>query len=197
MKVDRTMTEKTAVGWHESPKGYRYWDGDTWSFAASGRDLARYRRAQTPLPGADVNAPVHGREPRPGITLNSRVVFAVGVLVVAVLGAWINVYLGVALAVLGAIIFFLAWPTETMRKDAQLSAADKAHQDHGLIAGDGPPRCPKCDGTQFKLRRTGGQRAAIGTATVLFGLIGAGAGTVATNQRVQCVTCGLFYGKVS
>jgi hypothetical protein len=97
---------------------------------------------------------------------------------------------------LGVVAYFLRWPTGAMRAQMAAAERDADHRGQGLTLNEqGVLACPKCGGTQFKLRRTAGQRVAVGSATVLFGLIGAGAGAAATDQRVQCVTCGLFYEK--
>ena len=71
----------------------------------------------------------------------------------------------------------------------------------GLDTGDGGPVCPKCGGTQFKARRTVGQRlgiAAVGTLTLP---LSAGAGALAAakgmKQKVQCITCGTFYARLA
>lgn len=56
--------------------------------------------------------------------------------------------------------------------------------------------CPRCKGTQFKARRTAGQRTMIGTAGVLTGGLGAAASARKRGQKVQCVTCGTFYDRI-
>jgi len=70
-----------------------------------------------------------------------------------------------------------------------------------LDTGSGSPTCPKCGGTQFKARRTVGQRFGIVAVGALTLPISAGAGALAAakgmKQRVQCVTCGMFYARVS
>ena len=69
-----------------------------------------------------------------------------------------------------------------------------------LDTSGGLPTCPKCGGTQFKARRTVGQRLKIGTIAVLTAPISAGVGGLAAakgvRQKVQCITCGAFYERV-
>lgn len=77
------------------------------------------------------------------------------------------------------------------RKSAALMR-DHELQHQGLEQNEsGPPSCPKCGGTQFKLRRSPTRRAGIATAGALTG--GVGALAAAGKQKVQCVTCGLFF----
>jgi hypothetical protein len=70
-----------------------------------------------------------------------------------------------------------------------------------LDTSDGIPRCPRCGGEQFKARRTVGQRLGIGViAAVTFPVSAVGGGMVAAKrikQKVQCVTCGTFYARIS
>jgi hypothetical protein len=56
---------------------------------------------------------------------------------------------------------------------------------HGLA-------CPKCGGTQFKARRTAGDRTMIALGTVTTG-VGGILSAQKRQQKVQCVTCGTFY----
>lgn len=76
----------------------------------------------------------------------------------------------------------------------------RAPEPTGLVQTPDGPRCPKCGGSQFKARRTLGQRLGIGAATVLSAPVSAGAGGVAAakvaKQKVQCVTCGTFYERI-
>lgn len=99
------------------------------------------------------------------------------------------------------VVLFVAWYVGVYRgsnahqadkRKMESVAHDQEFQRQGLSHNeDGHPACPKCGGTQFKLRRTPGRRAGIGTATVLAG--GVGALAAAGKQKVQCITCGLFY----
>lgn len=70
-----------------------------------------------------------------------------------------------------------------------------------LDTSSGAPACPKCGGSQFKARRTVGQRIGIGVITaVSFPVSAAGGGLVAAKrmkQKVQCVTCGTFYNRTT
>jgi len=201
------------VGWHPNDRAgkYRYWDGSTFAFSATPGELKKYASAETKVPGVDFTAPLHGTvhyEPSAEERKLIWKIVAVGAAAVAlVVGAIVYIVTvgvpGVAwLVLIVAGLAALMWAGRheyagEQRARAAARETDARFREAGLMASsDAPPRCPKCGGTQFKLRRTGGQRAAIGTATVLFGLIGAGAGAAATNQQVQCVTCGLFYSKV-
>ena len=98
--------------------------------------------------------------------------------------------IGFVLLMLMALLDPETWRAE--KRKFQEQARDIEMQNQGLDHNEaGHPACPKCGGTQFKLRRTPGRRAGIGTATVLAG--GVGALAAAGKQKVQCVTCGLFY----
>nr|WP_297429984.1 hypothetical protein [uncultured Actinotalea sp.] len=61
------MTEQTPrpVGWHADVEAdrYRFWDGESWAFAASRRDLPAYRDAGQRVAGVDFDAPVHSELP--------------------------------------------------------------------------------------------------------------------------------------
>lgn len=69
--------------------------------------------------------------------------------------------------------------------------------DNGLIKTETGHECPLCGGTQFKARRTAGQRTAIGTAGVLTGGLGAAASAQKRAQKVQCITCGTFFDRIT
>lgn len=64
----------------------------------------------------------------------------------------------------------------------------------------GVPKCPRCGNSQFKARRTVGQRLGIGAIAALTLPVSAGAGGLAAakgiRQKVQCVTCGTFYDRI-
>jgi len=70
-----------------------------------------------------------------------------------------------------------------------------------LDLSSGAPTCPKCGGAQFKARRTVGQRFRIGViAAVTLPVSAGGGGMVAAKrikQKVQCVTCGTFYDRIT
>lgn len=61
------MTEPQArpSGWHADldARRYRYWDGSSWSFSASAKDLDAYRQRAQVLAGVDFQAPVHSELP--------------------------------------------------------------------------------------------------------------------------------------
>lgn len=66
-----------------------------------------------------------------------------------------------------------------LRRDPPVLSQVGARSSTGLL-------CPRCNGAQFKARRTGRARAGI----VLGGLMAA---AVLPQDRVQCVTCGAVY----
>lgn len=57
-------------------------------------------------------------------------------------------------------------------------------------------KCPKCGGTQFKARRTAGDRGKIAAGWVTTG-VGAILSARKHQQKVQCVTCGTFYDRLT
>ncbi len=94
---------------------------------------------------------------------------------------------------LGAVVHSVVRPSRAGRERAEGGARDHALQQTGLVQGANGISCPKCGGTQFKRRRTPGGRVAVGAGAVAFGPAGAAVGAAATQQRVQCVTCGLYF----
>jgi len=69
-------------------------------------------------------------------------------------------------------------------------------RDDELDTTTGEPRCPHCGGRQFKARRTAGQRGRIAVGWVTTG-VGAVFAARKHQQKVQCVTCGRFYDRIS
>ena len=81
------------------------------------------------------------------------------------------------------------------------SRRQKRSESLELDLSTGTPVCPRCGGTQFKARRTVGQRLGIGAITaVTLPVSAVGGGLVAAKrmkQKVQCVTCGTFYERIT
>ena len=94
------------------------------------------------------------------------------------------------LLVIGMVAAFIIYETlkspETKQREAEqlrlkrTPISQLGRQTHGGLA------CPKCGGTQFKARRSGGARAGI-VATGLVGL------AFTKQTKVACTTCGTIY----
>lgn len=116
------------------------------------------------------------------------------IVVAGLLAEW--TFLAWVFAVLAVLVYFSIWPTKDMKaqrtteeREQELRAAGPQMTERGLA-------CPKCGGTQFKARRTAGDRTRIAAGTVTTG-VGGIFSARKNQQKVQCVTCGTFYDRLT
>lgn len=103
------MENDQQPGWYGTAPGtLRYWDGATYTFTTSPKELRRHAARGTDVPGVDFTAPIHEA---PGTDWRGRAgVVVIGVVVVALVAAGVALPLGSALVV-GVAVALAGWVT--------------------------------------------------------------------------------------
>lgn len=124
---------------------------------------------------------------RPLYIAVSAVIVGAGLLVEWTFLAWV-------FAVVAILVYFVIWPTRSMKAQRSTDAQERELRAAGPQMTERGLACPKCGGTQFKARRTAGDRTKIAAGTVTTG-VGGVFSARKNQQKVQCVTCGTFYDR--